>query len=113
MIEAAGTLVPSKSDILEVTDNSKGLKPVVGDYWAALLISDGGRGARLLPAIEERATDAGWVEQYRCDVVSGIQLGYRRDDFKVDVSVRTLKDPVTAFISIQRVGDGNPWPPEC
>lgn len=113
MIEAAEGLVPAGSEILEVTDNSKGLTIVEGDYRAALQISDGGLGPELLEAIEDRASDEGWEERYRCDVPAGVTLGYVRDDYKVDVGVRTKKESVDAYIHIQRLGDGNPWPPVC
>jgi hypothetical protein len=113
MIDAAESLVPSESEILEVNDNSKGLTIEVGDYWVALRISDGGFGPELLRAIEERAGANGWQERYRCDVPAGVTLGYVRDDYKVNLGVRTNKESVDAYIHIQRLGDGNPWPPDC
>lgn len=113
MIEAAESLVPPESEILEVTDNSKGLTIVNGDYWAALQISDGGLGPALLDAVQEQAKAEGWQERYRCDVPAGVTLGYVRDDYQVDVGVRTKKEAVDAYIHIRRLGDGNPWPPVC
>ena len=113
MIEAAKGLVPPESEILEVSDNSKGLTIEAGNYWAALQISDGGLGPALLEAVEDRASAGGWDEQYRCDLRDGVQLGYARDDLEVDVSVGTRDESVRGRIRIQRLGDGNPWPPDC
>ena len=113
MIEAAKSLVPPRSHILAVSDNGKGLTIVEGDYWADIRIDDGGLGAGLLAALEEQAAAAGWEERYRCDRLSGVSLGYVQDDLKVDVSAHTNKEPVEGRIRIQRLGDGNSWPPEC
>ncbi len=113
MIDAAESLVPPESEILEVTDNSKGLTIEVGDYWAAVQFSDGGLGPALLEAVKDRVSAGGWEERYRCDVPAGVTLGYVRDDLKVDVSVRTKKESVDGYIHIQDLGDGNPWPPDC
>lgn len=111
MIDVAKSLVPPESEILEVTDNSMGLTIEVGDYWARVLINDGGLGAGLLQAVEGQAGAEDWQERYRCEVPAGVKLGYSRDAFKVDVSVRTKAEPVEGVIRIQRIGDGNPWPP--
>lgn len=113
MIDAAESLVPPESEILEVNDNSKGLTIEVGDYWAALQISDGGLGPELLGAMEDRARTGGWEERYRCELRDGVQVGYVRDDLKVDVTVITTDEPGRAYVNIQRLGDGNPWPPDC
>jgi hypothetical protein len=51
--------------------------------------------------------------RYRCEVPAGVTLGYSRDDRQVDISVRSEDDPVTGRVRIQRLGEGNPWPPEC
>jgi hypothetical protein len=111
MIEVAKSLVPPESEILEVTDNSPGLMIEVGDYWERVLISDGGLGPGLLQAVEDRAGAEGWEERYRCEMPLGTKLGYSRDPFKMDVSVRTEEEPIEGVIRIQRIGDGNPWPP--
>lgn len=51
-------------------------------------------------------------ERYRCEVFAGVTLGYSRDELQVDVSVRINREPVVANIRIQRLGEGNPWPPD-
>jgi hypothetical protein len=86
---------------------------VEDDYWAALQVSDGGLGPGLLGAIEDRASAGSWQERYRCEQRDGVQVGYVRDDLKVDVTVITADGPGRAFVQIQRLGDGNPWPPDC
>jgi hypothetical protein len=111
MIEVAKTFVPPESEVVEVYDNSTGLTIEVGDYWARVRINDGGLGPRLLEAVEGHARAGGWEERFRCDLHAGVRIGYSRDEFKVDVSVRTKQDPVDAVIGIQRIGDGNSWPP--
>jgi hypothetical protein len=112
MINVAASLVPEGSQIIGLADNT-GLAILVGDYDASLRIDDGGRGPGLLEAIEEQAAADGWDERYRCEVSAGVRLGYARENLKVDVSVLTNKEPVGARIHIQRIGDGNPWPPDC
>jgi len=112
MINVAASLVPEGSQIIDLGDNT-GLAILVGDYDASLRIDDGGLGPGLLAAIEEEAAANGWDERYRCEVLAGVRLGYARENFKVDVSVRTNEEPVDASIRIQRIGDGNPWPPDC
>jgi hypothetical protein len=112
MIDMAKSFVPPASEVLEVSDNSTGLTIEVGDYWARVHVDDGGLGPGLLEAIEGQASSGGWEETFRCDLSGGVAIGYSRDEFKVDVSVRTKKDPVDAVVRIQRIGDGNPWPPQ-
>jgi hypothetical protein len=60
-----------------------------------------------------QAERRGWEERYRCDTAAGIKLGYSRDDLKVDVSVRMNNEPADARIRVQRLDEGNPWPPDC
>jgi hypothetical protein len=112
MIDVAKSLVPEGSEISAVTENT-GPTWVNGQYSAALEITDGGLGPGLLDAIEDLAVAGGWEERYRCEVPAGVTLGYSRDDHQVDVSVRTERDPVAGRVRIQRLGEGNPWPPEC
>jgi hypothetical protein len=112
MIEVAKSLVPEGSEITTVTENT-GPTWVNGQYSGLLEITDGGLGPGLLDAIEELASAGGWEERYRCEVLAGVTLGYSRDDLQVDVSVRTERDPVAGSVRIQRLGEGNPWPPEC
>ena len=113
MIEAARSLVPPRSQILEVSDNGNGLTMIEGDYWADIRIDDGGLGAGLPGALEQQAAAEGWEERYRCERLSGVGLGYVKDDYKVDVSAHTNKEPIEGRIRIQRLGDGSPWPPAC
>ena len=108
MINLAASLVPEGSQITEVAENTG----FAGPYSGTIHIDDGGLGPALLEAIEDQAVSDGWQERYRCDVLNGVTLGYSRDDFKVDVSVLTKREPVYAVISIMRIGEGNPWPPD-
>jgi hypothetical protein len=110
MIDVAKSLVPVGSQVLEVGENT-GLAIEVGDYHATLRMDDGGRGRGLVEAIEERAV--GWDERYRCTVLDGVTIGYSQNDMKVDVSVLTNEDPVYAYVTISRLGEGSPWPPDC
>jgi hypothetical protein len=112
MIAAAESLVPPRSEVLDVIDNSRDLTLWEGDYWAALQINDGGLGAELLTAVKDRAGAGGWLERYRCDLRGAVRLGFVRDDLKVDVSVTTA-EPLSARIWVQRLGDGDAWPQAC
>jgi hypothetical protein len=114
MIDTAGTLVPPGSSVIEVVDNSEGLVFEVGDYWATLHIDDGGLAPdALLSTIDELAAGQGWAERYRCDLLDGWKVGYSRDDFKVSIAVfeRDEDAEYHASVHIQRLGDGNDWPP--
>ena len=112
MIDVAKSLVPDGSVITGITENT-GPTWVNGQYSAAIEITDGGLGPSLLDAIEDLAAAGGWQEQFRCEIPAGVTLGYSRDDHQVDVDVRSEDDPVTGSVRIQRLGEGNPWPPEC
>jgi hypothetical protein len=114
MIDTAEALVPPESSVTEIIDNSEGLPLEVGDYDAHVYFDAGGlTPEELLGVLEDRAADQGWTEEYRCDLLGAVKVGYSRDDLKIDVRVRKPGEEADydASIRVQKLGDGNPWPP--
>jgi hypothetical protein len=114
MIDTAKALVPPESSVTEVIDNSEGLPFEVGDYYAYVYFDAGGlTPERLLRVLADRAAEQGWTEEYRCDLLGAEKVGYSRDHLKVDISVRKpgKEADYDASIRVQRLEDGNPWPP--
>lgn len=99
IVDAAETLVPPESEIIELRENT-GLSPEVGQYSASLTITDGGLGVGLLEAIEEQAAAEGWEPTYRRESPGGFELGYLRDGLQADVDVRTKKETIDAAIRV-------------
>jgi hypothetical protein len=113
MIDAGRALVPPESSLISVTDNEGAIGALSGDYQARVYFGDAGLSTEeLVDLVAHHAEGQGWAERYRCDNPGGWIVGYSRDNYKANVWV--WKPPVENdnFIRIQRIGDGNAWPPK-
>lgn len=112
MIDAGRALVPPESSVISDSDNEGAIGLLSGDYQAYVYFADAGLGPEdLVDAVADHAEEQGWSERYRCDQPGGWIVGYSRGNYKANVWV--WKPPVENdnFIRIQRIGDGNEWPP--
>ena len=112
MIDAGRALVPPESSVISDSDNEGAIGILSGDYQAYIYFGDAGLGPeQMVDAVAAHAEEQGWSERYRCDRPGAWIVGYSRDDYKANV--RVPKPPVgdDNSIRIQRIGDGNQWPP--
>jgi hypothetical protein len=100
--EAAESLIPPQSEVIDVTENSKGFSFESGPYFVIYDITDGGLGAGLEEAIAERAQGEGWESIERSEKADGIELRFERDDLEAIVIVWINRDPVEASIDVNR-----------
>jgi hypothetical protein len=98
-LEAAESLVPPQSEVTDVIENTTGLSFETGPYWVIYEITDGGLGAGLEGAIEERAQVEGWELIERTEN-NAISLRFVRDDLEALVRVWINRDPIDASINI-------------
>jgi hypothetical protein len=113
MIDAGRALVPPESSVISDSDNEGAIGILTGDYQAYIYFADAGLGPEeLVDAFAIHAHEQGWSERYRCDKPGGWIVGYSRDNYKANVWV--WKPPVENdnYVRIQRIGDGNEWPPK-
>jgi hypothetical protein len=114
MFDAGQGLVPPDSSVLWAYDNEGAYAPLSGDYQVEVIFDDGGLTLDgVLQAIEQRASEEGWVERYRCDRPGAILNGYSRDNLKLDVRLPKPMVDDDNSIRVQRIGEGNLWPPDC
>lgn len=107
--------MPPDSTVLWAYDNEGACAPLSGDYQVEVIFDDGWLSLEaIFEAVESRAAADGWVERYRCDRAGGVTVGFSRDNLKVDVMVwKPVVNDRDNSIRVQRIGDGNLWPPEC
>jgi hypothetical protein len=113
MIDAGRALVPPESSVISDSDNEGAIGGLTGDYQAYVYFADVELGPEeLVDAFAAHAQEQGWSERYRCDEPGGWIVGYSRDNYKANVWV--WKPPVENdnYVRIQRIGDGNEWPPK-
>jgi hypothetical protein len=100
MLDAAESLVPPKSEVTEVIENTTGFSFESGPYFVIYEITDGGLGAGLEGAIVERARAEGWEPTERREALDATELRFARDDLEALVRVWINRDPIDASISI-------------
>ena len=71
-----------------------------GPYFVSYEITDGGLGAALEEAIEERARAEGGEPAERSENLDGIELRFARDDLVARVYVWINPEPVEASIRV-------------
>jgi hypothetical protein len=114
MFDAGHALAPPDSAVLFAYDNEGAYAPLSGDYEVYVIFDDGGLTLDgVLDAIERRAAAEGWAERYRCDRPGAVLVGYQRDSLKLDVRLPKPMIDDDNSIRVQRIGDGNRWPPDC
>jgi len=99
-LEAAESLVPPQSEVTDVIENTTGLSFESGPYFVSYKITDGGLGAELERAIEERARAEGWEPTAPREVSDAVELRFERDDLEALVYIWINRDPIDASISI-------------
>ena len=113
MIDAARGLVPPETSETSRGDNEGAWAPLSGDYRVHVDFDDGGLGPEaVVDAVARHAAEGGWVERLRCERPGAWIVYYTRD--KLKGRVRVPKPPIEDDNSVllQRIGDGNEWPPE-
>jgi len=94
------SLVPPQSEVTDVIENTTGPSFESGPYFVSYKITDGGLGAALEGAIEDRARVEGWEPTALREVSDAIEFRFQRDDLEALVYVWINRDPIDASISI-------------
>ena len=102
ILEAAESLIPPQSEVIDVVENTTGFSFESGPYSASYKITDGGLGPAVEGAIVERAQAEGWESIDRRESLDGIELRFARDDMEALVYVWINRDPVEASIRVAK-----------
>jgi hypothetical protein len=113
IVDAGRALVPPETSETGWSDTEGQHAMLTGDYEVYVDFDDGGLGPEaVVDAVAGHAAEQGWVERLRCERPGAWIVYYTRDNLKG--RVRVPKPPVEGdnTILLQRIGDGNDWPPE-
>lgn len=113
IIDAGRALVPPQASETSWADTEGQYAMLNGDYEVHVAFDDGGLVPEaMVEAFASHAAERGWLERLRCESPGAWIVYYTRDHLKARVRVRKPSLEDDNSILLQRIGEGNDWPPE-